>query len=688
MFLSGSSPTFSTEESGFLTALLEGFDGSYALLDQNLFLLAAGQTFLTLTGLEKGGLPNQSLATHLPDLGGWLSHLIQNFGVGFSHVECIKFSIAEQGQKMKRYLKAKAQVIASGEAEDPIKGILLQVRPADPEEQEVEFLWELAQLIEELLAKVIGAGKGLLHTAINDSLAHLGRFYQLDCSFLFLKDVDGNLDTSTFSCFHEWFAKGYTPSHSKITGISFEGDYSWLGKRLQALQDVHLPSMDSLPDSAQNLKVAFEVKGVESALFVPFSHKKELVGFLGFETVHRAQSWSAEEIGQLHLMGEVLGTVIQSQRTHEALLQANEQIKQILELTSEHIFYIEFDEPNNPSIEWLTEKHPCFDRDHPDDFDLTIVSEYMHPDDVGPAMEDWQKLLAGQETRNQFRVKDYRNQAYVWFRTLSHPVLDEEGQKLRGILGSLRDISKEILAQEQQKKLASDLLDRNNELEQFAYITSHNLRAPVINLSSLLEFIEPTELGSSNNREVIEKVSFSVKRLSETLSDLIQIVTMRDQNRRKLEWLSIQEVYERVHASLSEQILSFGGVIQLDLEIDRIFFSKIYFESILQNLLSNALKYRSVDRPPHIQVCSLEKEGETLIQITDNGIGMDLSTHGHRLFQMYQQIHENYSGSGLGLFIVKSQIESLGGKISVESAPNQGSTFSLYIKHPIVTGMI
>ena len=81
MFLSGSSPTFSTEESGFLTALLEGFDGSYALLDQNLFLLAAGQTFLTLTGLEKGGLPNQSLATHLPDLGGWLSHLIQNFNV-------------------------------------------------------------------------------------------------------------------------------------------------------------------------------------------------------------------------------------------------------------------------------------------------------------------------------------------------------------------------------------------------------------------------------------------------------------------------------------------------------------------------------------------------------------------------------------------------------------------------------
>ncbi|MEM9984112.1 MAG: hypothetical protein AAF804_03365, partial [Bacteroidota bacterium] len=116
-----------TEESSFLIALLEGFDGSYALLDQDLSFLAAGQTFLALTGLERNGLVNQPLAALLPGLKSWLNHLIQNFGAGLSQVEWIRFSVSEPGTKAKRHLKARAQVVASVASKDQIKGIILQV---------------------------------------------------------------------------------------------------------------------------------------------------------------------------------------------------------------------------------------------------------------------------------------------------------------------------------------------------------------------------------------------------------------------------------------------------------------------------------------------------------------------------------------------------------------------------------
>ena len=106
-----------------------------------------------------------------------------------------------------------------------------------------------------------------------------------------------------------------------------------------------------------------------------------------------------------------------------------------------------------------------------------------------------------------------------------------------------------------------------------------------------------------------------------------------------------------------------------------------YLESILLNLMTNAIKYRSADRDPQIRL-SAETEGDyTVLSVQDNGIGIDLDTHGKKLFGMYKTFHSNKDARGLGLFITKTQVEAMGGKIVVDSKPNEGSTFKIYFKN-------
>ena len=214
---------------------------------------------------------------------------------------------------------------------------------------------------------------------------------------------------------------------------------------------------------------------------------------------------------------------------------------------------------------------------------------------------------------------------------------------------------------------------------QFAYITSHNLRAPVVNIDTLLQFLDKDNLNAPGNGEVLQKIETSVDQLKSTLNDLIQLVAIKDSRYEPDEEINFENIYEIVTKNLATQISNSGATIDKDFQETDIMFKKPLLESIVQNLVSNAIKYKS-QKPLTIKVRTY-REGEYIcMSVSDNGKGIDLGLYGDRLFGMYQRFHEDVEGKGLGLYIIKSQIESMGGKINVESEPGNGSTFYVYFR--------
>ncbi|MBL6445312.1 PAS domain S-box protein [Fulvivirga sp. 29W222] len=247
------------------------------------------------------------------------------------------------------------------------------------------------------------------------------------------------------------------------------------------------------------------------------------------------------------------------------------------------------------------------------------------------------------------------------------------------ILLMIFDISERKQAENALINLTEELTASNHELRQFAYITSHNLRAPVVNIDTLLQFLDKQNLNNPVNTEVLEKIEISVDQLKSTLNDIIQLVAIKESRYEPDEKIFFEDIFEIVTKNLSSQIASSGAEFTFDFQEKYIMLKKPLLESIVQNLISNAIKYKS-DKPLRIGVKTYTKGEYICMSVKDNGKGIDLSLHKDRLFGMYQRFHENIEGKGLGLYITKSQIESMGGKIEAESEPNIGSVFNVYFR--------
>jgi signal transduction histidine kinase len=224
-----------------------------------------------------------------------------------------------------------------------------------------------------------------------------------------------------------------------------------------------------------------------------------------------------------------------------------------------------------------------------------------------------------------------------------------------------------------------DLVQYIQQLEQFAFISSHNLRAPIARILGLGNLLEMKDLRDS---ETIHKALIACAHdLDIVIKDLNAVLDIRQNNQLDLTLVMLSDEMLKVRSSLSNQIMANEALIHEDFsEADQVKTFRPYLHSILMNLISNALKYRRLDVSPVITIKSLHKERFVCIQVSDNGMGIDLEKYGDKLFMMYRRFHNHVEGKGLGLYMVKTQIEAMGGKIEIESEINSGTTFYLYFK--------
>lgn len=237
-------------------------------------------------------------------------------------------------------------------------------------------------------------------------------------------------------------------------------------------------------------------------------------------------------------------------------------------------------------------------------------------------------------------------------------------------------------AEEERDQLIEDLTSRNQDLSQFAYITSHNLRAPLSNLIGLIDILN-YDLLDEYNKTIVDMFKDSAHKLNETIYDLTQMLSIKSNKNVKIEKVSVSRIFKKVCNSFTKQIHTMGIYIHSDFKQELIPFNKSYLESVLMNLMSNSVKYCSEKRSLKIEIATWidENNGNIILTFKDNGMGIDLIRHKDRIFGLNERFHNHVNGSGVGLFITKTQINSLGGEITVESEVDKGSTFTITIKN-------
>jgi signal transduction histidine kinase len=238
---------------------------------------------------------------------------------------------------------------------------------------------------------------------------------------------------------------------------------------------------------------------------------------------------------------------------------------------------------------------------------------------------------------------------------------------------TLDEKSRDLLITNQQ------LVTQNNELQQFSYTVSHNLRGPV---ASMLGLINIHRLSKSDEERatVLNLLTDSAVSLETIIKDLNKIIDIRNDKFSVMEKVNLKAELDLIIQSLKTFIDENRVTIRSEFHHPEIVSVKAYINSILYNLISNALQYRSPDRLPIIQVSSHKKGEHVVIEVADNGLGIDLEKYRGDMFKLYKRFHNHIQGKGLGLYLVRQQVEKLDGHIEVDSTPDQGTTFRVYHK--------
>ncbi len=246
------------------------------------------------------------------------------------------------------------------------------------------------------------------------------------------------------------------------------------------------------------------------------------------------------------------------------------------------------------------------------------------------------------------------------------------------IVISHQNITQQKLEQLQKEKISVDLIQRNHDLEQFSFIVSHNLRSPVANIIGLSENLKVESITPVVQKELLKGLSTSVTALDTVIKDINNILQVKSEVNENKEVIIFSKLVKDIMISISSLIDKHEVSIITDFsEVDEIYSLKIYIYSIFYNLIGNSIKYGKLNEPPIIEIKSKKENGKIMLTFKDNGLGIDMKKNGAKIFGLYRRFHSHVEGKGMGLFMVKTQVELLGGKISISSELNKATEFSI-----------
>jgi len=313
----------------------------------------------------------------------------------------------------------------------------------------------------------------------------------------------------------------------------------------------------------------------------------------------------------------------------------------------------------------------------------TSIFSLVHAADLEGALGKFNQLIIERMAVKAELRYQKENGGYIWLETNGNPIVNEDGSVDTIVLAS-REITERKLNEEkileQNSKLstiADALKNKNEQLEEFTQIVSHNLRSPVSNILSLLDFYEKSE-DEDEKKSFIKMLRESSGKMLSHLHELNEVLKIKQNKDIERQWIHFDEALENVKQQLSIMIANTQANIVADFEnAPQILYPNIYMESILMNLLSNALKYRDPEKTLEVHISTTQSSEGIEMTVKDNGLGINLKKYGHHIFKLRKTFHSHPESRGIGLFMVKNQIEAMGGEINISSEENNGTTFTV-----------
>ncbi len=263
------------------------------------------------------------------------------------------------------------------------------------------------------------------------------------------------------------------------------------------------------------------------------------------------------------------------------------------------------------------------------------------------------------------------------FYTSKIPLIGE-GNKAYGLIGFSMDITNLKQKEHELQNVINVASQQNKKLINFAHIVSHNLRSHTANFSMLLNFLI-NEKDATEKQKIIKMLTDASDNLLDTLDNLNEVVDINTNSNLEKKPVCLNEKIVSVEQDLEAFLINNNAKI-INTISDKVIVNVVptYIDSILRNFITNAVKYRSLDRNPIIQLNAKSENGYTILSITDNGLGIDLKKYGAKLFGMYKTFHDRKDARGIGLYITKNQIEAMNGKVTATSELGKGTTFKIY----------
>jgi len=261
--------------------------------------------------------------------------------------------------------------------------------------------------------------------------------------------------------------------------------------------------------------------------------------------------------------------------------------------------------------------------------------------------------------------------------------LDEKVFKVGNGLGIITtNLTEKYKVEEELKQYAKEIEKANKELQEFAYVAAHDLKAPLINLTALADMIDSEIISDEEGKELFGKLKNSIGQLHKTVFALNDIIIFKTTLKDKKKRVNFEELFSEIKESIAEQLEATQATIKQDFskcpEID---YPPLHLRSVIQNLLTNAVKYNYPRKPLKIEVKTSQSKRGVCLTVKDNGLGFDAEKYGAKLMGLFTRLHTHVEGKGVGMYIVKSIVDSHGGKIEVKSKPNKGTLFKVFLNN-------
>jgi len=366
--------------------------------------------------------------------------------------------------------------------------------------------------------------------------------------------------------------------------------------------------------------------------------------------------------------------VTEQKKAEELIIKSEKRFRQFFESAPEAVLILDIDKKvfvdfNDNAIQLLKTTRENLLNKSP-----LEVTEHVQPEGINA--EDKMnasitKIVGGEKLTTEWLVKDFEGNRI--FCEIRASMLSEYDKHLMRL--SVIDITERKNAELERQRITKDLYNRNKDLEQFAYIVSHNLRAPVANILGFCEEIKNDDTTENEKESFIGELHKAVERLDTVITDLNDILNIGTTVKEIHEEVFFSNIVHSIKIEIHNLIEKNQVEIKTDFKAHSTFSIKSYMHSIFYNLISNSIKYRQQDIKPVIEIKSMECAGKVILTFHDNGMGINLEKRGDQVFGLYKRFHTNVEGKGIGLFMIKAQILALGGTISIESEINKGTKF-------------